>query len=51
MKNKLETLGIILYVIGMILSANASEYIYVNFIGLGIMALAMLILHAIDKKA
>lgn len=51
MKNKLTTLGLILYIIGMILSVNGSEYIYVNFIGLGIMALAMLLLHAIDKKA
>ena len=51
MKNKLETLGLILYTIGMILSVNGSEYLYVNFIGLGIMALSMLILRAIDKKA
>lgn len=51
MKNKLTTLGMILYTIGMILSVNDSEHLYVNFIGLGIMALAMLILRVIDKKA
>lgn len=52
MKNKLETLGIILVFAGMILSTNANETnIYVNFIGVGITAIGMLTLHVIGKNA
>lgn len=52
MKNKLETLSIILVFTGMILSTNANETtLYVNFIGVGTMAIGMLILHAIGRNA
>lgn len=52
MKNKLETISIILVFTGMILSTNANETtLYVNFIGVGIMAIGMLILHAIGRNA
>lgn len=52
MKDKLETISIILVFAGMILSTNANETtLYVNFIGVGTMAIGMLILHAIGRNA
>nr|DAI57613.1 MAG TPA: Protein of unknown function (DUF3087) [Caudoviricetes sp.] len=52
MKDKLETLSIILVFAGMILSTNANETnLYWNFIGVGIMAIGMLILHVIGRNA
>lgn len=52
MKNKLETLSIILVFAGMILSMNDNEtHLYVNFIGVGIMAIGVLILHVIGRNA
>lgn len=52
MKNKLETISIILVFAGMVLSTNANEtHLYVNFLGVGIMATGMLILHVIGRNA
>nr|DAE48348.1 MAG TPA: Protein of unknown function (DUF3087) [Caudoviricetes sp.] len=52
MKDKLETISIILVFAGMILSMNANEtHLYVNFLGVGIAAIGMLILHAIGRNA
>jgi len=52
MKDKLETLSIILIFAGMILSTNTNETnLYWNFIGVGITAIGMLILHVIGRNA
>lgn len=52
MKNKLETLSIILVFAGMILSMNDNEtHLYVNFIGVGLAVLGMLILRITGKDA
>lgn len=52
MKNKLETLSIILVFAGMILSMNADEtHMTVNFIGVGIAIVGSLILHVIGRDA
>lgn len=52
MKDKLETLSIILIFAGMILGMNGDEnHLYTNFIGIGIAALGMLILHVIGRDA
>jgi len=51
MKDKLETLIIILVFAGMILSMNDNETtLYLNFIGVGIAAIGMLILHVIGRN-
>ena len=50
MKDKLETLSIILIFAGMILGMNGDEtHLYTNFIGIGIAALGMVILHVIGR--
>lgn len=52
MKDKLETLSIILIFAGMILGMNGDEnHLYTNVIGIGIAALGMVILHVIGRDA
>ena len=52
MKDKLETLSIILILIGMIMAMNVDlTRIYRNLIGAGITVAGMVILHAIGRDA
>ena len=52
MKDKLETLSIILIFTGIILGMNSNEtHMTVNFIGVGIAIVGMLILHVIGRDA
>ena len=52
MKDKLETLSIALIFIGILLGMNGDEsHLSTNFIGIGITAIGMLILHAIGRDA
>jgi multisubunit Na+/H+ antiporter MnhG subunit len=52
MKDKLETLSIILILIGMLMAMNVDlTRIYLNLIGVGIAVIGMVILHAIGRDA
>ena len=52
MKDKLENLSIILIFTGIILGMNENTAnMYVNFIGMGIAIIGMLILHVIGRDA
>ena len=52
MKDKLENLSITLIFTGIILGMNSDEtHMTVNFIGVGIAIVGMLILHAIGRDA
>ena len=52
MKDKLENLSITLIFVGILLGMNGDEtHLYTNFIGIGIAAIGMVILHAIGRDA
>lgn len=52
MKDKLETLSIALIFVGILLGMNGDEsHLSTNFIGIGIAAIGMVILHAIGRDA